>query len=153
MFGRESKAEKLKREAKQDPLSFLSVASLSAAASEARPVAERLLYDDDLRDNLRTLIEAARKILDELSDEDPRDVVARLWDDDKLRRQVEEAVQAIQQGSKRIQGKKVKTGGGGFRKVFLVTSALVAFLMLNPRTGPQARRITKDIITTLSSSD
>nr|MBA2441926.1 hypothetical protein [Rubrobacter sp.] len=116
MFGRESKAEKLKREAKQDPLSFLSVASLSAAASEARPLAERLLYDDDLRDNLRTLIEAARKILDELSDEDPRDIVARLWDDDKLRRQVEEAVQAVQQGSKRIQGKKVKTGGGGFRK-------------------------------------
>ncbi|MBA2441633.1 MAG: hypothetical protein H0V53_04425, partial [Rubrobacter sp.] len=79
--------------------------------------------------------------------------VARLWDDDKLRRQVEEAVQAVQQGSKRIQGKKVKTGGGGFRKVFLVISALVAFLMLNPRTGPQARRITKDIISTLRSSD
>ena len=106
-------------------------------------MAERLLYDDDLRDNIRVFIESARSILDEISDEEPTEIVTRLWADDKLRKQVEAAAGAAQQGSKRVRGQKVRGGGGGGRLLFLIVVAAVAFLFLNPRTGPQARDFAK----------
>ena len=121
-----------------------------AAYAGARPVAERLLYDDDLRDNIRTLIESSRKIVDELSDESPQEIVARLWDDDKVRKQVESAVGAAQEGVKRAQGKRVRSRGGSSR-LLLVLAAGTGFLFLSPRTGPQARRIVGDIVKSLRS--
>ena len=143
MFGSRSRTEKLKRSATNG-------SALAAAYAGARPVAERLLYDDDLRDNIRTLIESSRKVLDELSDESPQEIVARLWDDDKVRKQVESAVGAAQEGSKRVRGQKVRGGGGG-GKLLLVLAAGVGFLFLSPRTGPQARRIAGDIVNSLRS--
>jgi len=149
-----ARAKKLKAEAKKkgkDAAPALSGASISAAIAASRPVAERLLYDDELRDNIRTFLESSQKILDELSDEKPSQIVTRLWDDDKLRTQVESAAGAVQEGSKRVRGQNPDKGGN-FGKVFLVISAIIAFLMINPRTGPEARRITKDIYQALVSN-
>src|SRR5215213_5450484 len=50
--------------------SLVPMATLAAAYAGAKPVIERLLYDDDLRDNIRTFVEAARSIADQLSGED-----------------------------------------------------------------------------------
>ena len=149
MFGSESRAEKLKREARDG--SFVPVATLAAIYGGARPVAERLLYDDDLRDNIRTFIDSARKIYDEVSGEDLDDIVAKLWDDNKLRSQVEAAAEAVQQGSKRVRGERVRGGGGGFGTLLLIVVAALGFLFLYPKTGPQARSIAKDIIGNLRS--
>ncbi len=149
MFGRRSRAEKLKKEARNKSLG--SGLALAGAFSGARPVAERLLYDDDLRDNIRTLIEAGRKIVDEVSDEDPADVVSKLWDDPKLRREVESAVGAAQEGFKRVRGERVRGGGSGSKKLLLILLLAGGFLFLNPRTGPEARRIAGDIIGSLRS--
>src|SRR4028118_268230 len=101
----------LKEQAKGS--SLISAGTPAAAYAGAKPVAERLLYDDDLRDNLRVFIESARTIVDELSGEDPSDIVTRLWDDDKLRKQVEAAAGAAQEGTKRVRGQKGRQGGGG----------------------------------------
>ena len=141
MFGRKSRAEKLREQAGSN--SIVPLATLSAAYAGAKPLAERLLYDDDLRDNIRVFIESARSILDELSDEEPTEIVTRLWADDKLRKQVEAAAGAAQQGSKRVRGQRVREGGRGGRLLFLILIAAVAFLFLNPRTGPQARDFAK----------
>ena len=141
MFGRKSRAEKLREQAGSN--SIVPLATLSAAYAGVKPLAERLLYDDDLRDNIRVFIESARSILDELSDEEPTEIVTRLWADDKLRKQVEAAAGAVQQGSKRVRGQKVREGGRGGRLLFLILIAAVAFLFLNPRTGPQARDFAK----------
>lgn len=141
MFGRKSRAERLREQAKSN--SLIPLATLSAAYAGAKPLAERLLYDDDLRDNIRVFIESARTILDEISDEEPTDIITRLWADDKLRKQVEAAAGAAQQGSKRVRGQKVREGGRGGRLLFLLLLAGVAFLFLNPRTGPQARDFAK----------
>jgi hypothetical protein len=143
VFGSSSRTKKLKKGATNG-------SALVAAYAGARPVAERLLYDDDLRDNVRTLIESSRKILDELSDESPQDIVARLWDDDKVRKQVESAVAAAQEGTKRVRGQKVRSGGNS-GKALLVLAAGAGFLFLSPRTGPQARRIAGDIYNSLRS--
>jgi hypothetical protein len=151
VFGRKSRAERLREQAEESRL--IPVATLTAAYAGAKPVIERLLYDDELRDNIRVFIESARKILDELSGESPSEIVTRLWDDDKLRKQVEAAAGAAQQGSKRVRGEKVRSGGGGGKIVLLLLAAAVGFLFLNPRTGPQARQFARDTYGSLTSGD
>ena len=153
MFGRKSRAEKLKEQAESN--SLVPMAALSAAYAGTRPVLERLLYDDDLRDNIRTFIESARSILDELSGEDAQEIITRLWNDDKLRDQVEAAAGAASQGSRRVRGEKVRTrsGGRGGRLLFLLLAAGIAFLFLNPRTGPQARKFIGDAYGSLTSGE
>jgi len=151
VFGRKSRAERLKKQV--EDTGFVPMASLAAIYGGARPIAERLLYDDDLRDNIRVFIEAARKILDEVSDESPDKIVTRLWDDDKLRKQVEAAAGAVQQGNKRVRGEKVRDGGGGGKLLFLLISGAIGFLLLNPKTGPEVRRILGDAIGSVTSSD
>lgn len=149
MFGRKSRAEKLKEQAENR--SFVPVAAIAALLSEAKPVAERVLYDDELRDNLRTFIEAANKVYGEVSGGSPGEIVGRLWNDDKLREQIESATAAAQEGSKRVRGEKVKSGGGGGGIVFLLLAAVIGFLFLNPKTGPQARKLAQDAVNSLSS--
>ena len=152
MFGRKSRAERLKEQAESN--SLVPMATLAAAYAGAKPVIERLLYDDDLRDNIRTFIESAHSILDELSDEDPTDIITKLWDDDKLRGQVEAAVGAVSQGSKRIRGEKVRERGGrGGRLLFLLLVAAVGFLFMHPRTGPRARKFAVDTYGSLTSGE
>jgi len=130
------------------------MATLAAAYTGAKPVLERLLYDDDLRDNIRTFIESARSIVDDLSDEGPTDIITKLWDDDKLRGEVEAAAGAVSQGSKRIRGEKVrKRGGRGGRLLFLILVAAVGLLFLHPRTGPQARKFAMDTYGSLTSGE
>jgi hypothetical protein len=151
VFGRKSRAERLREQAEQN--SLIPMATLAAAYAGARPIAQRLLYDDDLRDNIRIFIESARNILDELSGEDPTDIVTRLWDDDKLRKQVEAAAGAAQEGTKRVRGQKVRTRGGGRRFFFLLLLAGVAFLFLSPKTGPQARNLAKQAYSSIASGE
>ena len=151
MFGRKSRAERLREQAQGSRL--IPVGTLTAAYAGARPVIERLLYDDELRDNIRVFIDSARRILDELSDESPGEIVTRLWDDDKLRKQVEAAAGAAQQGSKRMRGERVRSGGRGGGILLMLLLAAVGFLFLNPRTGPQARRFAKETYGSLTSSE
>ena len=86
-------------------------------------------------------------------DEEPSEIVTRLWDDDKLRRHVEAAAEAAQAGSKRVRGERVRSGGGGRRLLLLMLVAAVGFLLLNPRTGPQARKLAMDTYGSLTSGE
>ncbi|HET6884872.1 MAG TPA: hypothetical protein VFH32_01535 [Rubrobacteraceae bacterium] len=151
MFGRKSRAERLREQAESTRL--VPMAALGAAYAGARPIIERLLYDDDLRNNIRVFIESARNIIDELSDEDPSDILTRLWDDDKLRKQVEAAAEAAQEGSKRVRGERVRRSGGGGRLLLLLLVAAVGFLFLNPRTGPQARKFAREAYGSVTSGE
>jgi uncharacterized membrane-anchored protein YjiN (DUF445 family) len=151
VFGRKSRAERLRERA--DSTSLVPMATLATAYAGAKPIIERLLYDDDLRDNIRVFIESARNILDELSDEEPSEIITRLWDDDKLRKQVEAAAGAARQGSKRVRGEKVRSGGRGGRLLFLLLLAAVGFLFLSPRTGPQARQYAREAYSAISSGE
>ena len=151
MFGRKSRAERLREQAEESRL--IPVATLATAYAGAKPVIERLLYDDELRDNIRVFIESARNIINELSDEGPTDIVTRLWDDDKLRKHVEAAAGAAREGSKRVRGERVRSGGGSGGILLLLLLAAVGFLFLNPRTGPQARRFAKEAYGTLTSGE
>jgi hypothetical protein len=141
----------LKEQAEESRL--IPVATLATAYAGAKPVIERLLYDDELRDNIRVFIESARNILDELSDESPSEIVTKLWDDDKLRKHVEAAAGAAQEGSRRVRGERVRSGGGGGKFLLLLLVAAVGFLFLNPRTGPQARKFARETYGSLTSGE
>jgi hypothetical protein len=92
--------------------------------------------------------------VDQLSGDDPTDIITKLWDDDKLRRQVEAAAGAASQGSKRIRGEKVRERGGwGGRLLFLLLVAAVGFLFLHPSTGPRARKFAMDTYGSLTSGE
>jgi hypothetical protein len=145
VFGRKGLRER------SNSTSLIPTAALATAYAGTKPVLERLLYDDDLRDNIRIFIESARNILDELSDEEPTDIVARLWDDDKLRKQVEAAAGAAKEGSKRVRGEKVRSGRRGGGLLLLLLVAAVGFLFLNPKTGPQARQYAREAYSAISS--
>ena len=151
MFGRKSRAERLREQAEESRL--IPVATLAAAYAGAKPVIERLLYDDELRDNIRVFIESARKILDDLSDESPSEIVTKLWDDDKLRKHVEAAAEAAQEGSKRVRGERVRSGGGSGKILLLLLVAAVGFLFFNPKTGPQARQFARETYGSLTSGE
>lgn len=139
MFGRKSRAERIKEEARNR--SLISGATLATAFDGAKPIAERLLYDDELRDNIRTFIESARKIWDEISDESPTEIVTKLWDDDKLRREIEAAAEAVQEGATRLQGQKVRKGGFAGKLLLVLALLGIGYLFINPKTGPEARRL------------
>ena len=155
MFGRKSRAERLREEARQrSPIPGAALAAagstLVSAYGEVRPIAERLLNDEDLQDNIRTFIESARNILDELSGEGPTEIASRLWDDNKLRKEVETAAEAAKEGVKRARGERVGGRGLSFGMLLLILGG-VGFLFLNPKTGPEARRIAKEAFETLRS--
>jgi hypothetical protein len=149
-FFRRATAETVRREARG--ASFVPSAALGAAYGGAKPVVERLLYDDELRDNIRTFIASANNIFDELSGESPTEIIDKLWDNNKLRREVETAVEAAQEGAKRIRGQKVRGGGSGKRLLVLaLVGGGVGFLFLNPKTGPEARRLAGEAFEALRS--
>ena len=155
MFGRKSRAERLREEALQrSPVPGAALAAagstLVSAYGEVRPIAERLLNDQDLQDNIRTFIESARNILDELSGEGPTEIASRLWDDNKLRKEVETAAEAAKEGVKRARGERVGGRGISFGMLLLILAG-VGFLFLNPKTGPEARRIARETFDTLRS--
>lgn len=151
MFGRkiQSRTERLKMQAGQSR--YVPTEALSGGIATARPIIERLLYDDELRDDIREFMQSASRVADHLSGGDAREIVNKIWDDENVRRDIENATQRAQTGAKRIQGQKVKgsgdSGGGlSFGTAFLGVSALTAFLMLNPKTGPAARQYVKEAI-------
>ena len=155
MFGRKSRAERLREEALQrSPVPGAALAAagstLVSAYGEVRPITERLLNDEDLQDNIRTFIESARNILDELSGEGPTEIASRLWDDNKLRKEVETAAEAAKEGVKRARGERVGGRGLSLGMLLLILGG-VGFLFLNPKTGPEARRIAKEAFDTLRS--
>ncbi|MGH3089687.1 MAG: hypothetical protein ACRDSJ_20570 [Rubrobacteraceae bacterium] len=149
MFGRKSRREKLKEQA--EARSLIPLSAIAGVYTSAKPILERLLNDDDLRDNVRDLIEALKDIADDVADEKPQDILARLWDDDKLRKHIEAAAGAAQEGSKRVRGEKVKEGGGGKWMLLLIGGA-AAFLFLSPQTGPEARRLARETFSAITSS-
>ncbi|MDQ3638250.1 MAG: hypothetical protein M3426_09685, partial [Actinomycetota bacterium] len=82
---------------------------------------------------------------------EPTEIVAKLWDDPKLRKEIEAAVEAVQEGSRRMRGQRVRGGRRSGKFLLLLLLAGGAFLFLSPRTGPEARRIAGDVIGSLRS--
>lgn len=155
MFGRKSRAEQLKEQAEYEAKTHLPLATMAAAAAGARPILERLLYDDDLRRNIQDLVESLQDVTHEVKGERPRDVLSRLWDDDNLRGSLESASVAARSGGQRLRGDSFieeEKGGKGRKLFWLVVLGGLAYLFFSPKTGVEARRLVKETIGALTSN-
>jgi hypothetical protein len=100
-------------------------ADVAGAVSAARsnPYVQRVIEDDDLRDNMRVAFEAARDAYERLANgKTPRKVIA---DDKKFHKDLQTAAEALKQAgtSLREGPKKRRRSGGLGRKLFVLLVA------------------------------
>ena len=110
---------------KRDCMAKKKKAAAAAGAVEAartNPYVQRVIEDDDLRDNVRVAFEAARDAYDRLSNgKTPTKV---LTDDKKFHKDLQTAAEALKDaGSSLRDGPKKKRKGGFGRKLVLLAVA------------------------------
>lgn len=95
------------------------------AAETARPYVQRLIEDDQLRDEIKQAFDAARSAYDRASDKgSPMDAL----EDDKLHRELKTAAESLRSATEALkEPEKTKSGGPGFFHLVLV--AIVAAIL------------------------
>jgi hypothetical protein len=99
-----------------------AAAAGAVTAARSNPYVQRVIEDDDLRDNVRVAFEAARDAYERLSNgKTPVKVIA---DDKKFHKDLQTAAEALKDaGSSLRQGPKRKRSGGLGRKLFVLAVA------------------------------
>jgi len=96
----------------------------AAKAAKENPYVQRIVEDDDLRDNVVQAYESARSAIERLSN--GKSPTKSIFDDKKFQKDVREAAEALRDATVALReapGKKSGGGGGFFRKVLLVSVA------------------------------
>lgn len=100
-------------------------AKAGSAADTARPYVQRLIEDDELRDNLRRAYDSAQDAYGRASGaKRPSDVL----EDKKLQKDLRHASESLRAASDALREPEKKSGGGGFGKLLLIAivGAIVA---------------------------
>jgi hypothetical protein len=93
-------------------------AGAAGAAATATPYVQRLMQDDELRDNLRTAFESGRDAFDRLSN--GKGPAKALLDDKKLHKNLKNAADSLRDASEALrEGPKRKRKGGLGRLIML----------------------------------
>jgi hypothetical protein len=99
-----------------------AAAAGAVEAARTNPYVQRVIEDDDLRDNVRVAFEAARDAYERLSS--GKATAKTLTDDKKFHKDLQKAAEALKDaGSSLRQGPKKKRKGGFGRKLLLLTVA------------------------------
>jgi hypothetical protein len=105
----------------------VAAATGAVATAKSNPYVQRVIQDDELRDNVRVAFEAARHAYDRLSNgKSPAKVVT---DDKKFQKDVRAAAEALREAGAALRKgpkKKKRKGGLGRKLVLLVVAAGVA---------------------------
>jgi adenylosuccinate synthase len=75
-------------------------------AARSNPYVQRIVEDDELRDNLRTAYESARKAYERMSN--GKGPVKALTDDKKTQRELKEAASSLKSAAETLRGAKAK---------------------------------------------
>jgi hypothetical protein len=104
--------------------------------SDAKPYVTRALQDEEVRENVKSAIAAAREIYDELvGGRRPTAVAARVATDKDIQDNLRSAIDDLKKAANKVQGKKEHTS----RNATLLLTGIVLGILFNPVTGPQAR--------------
>ena len=107
----------------------------------ARPYVKRALEDEEVRENVKSAIAAAREIYDELIvGRRPSAMAARFATDQDIQDNLRSAIDDLKNAADRVQGKSEHTA----RNALLLLTGIVLGLLFNPVTGPQTRRWVSD---------
>ena len=91
-------------------------AKAESAAETARPYVQRLIEDEELRDNLREAYEAGRDAYSRASGSKP----AELLDDKKLQKDLKTASDSLRAASDALRHPEKQKSGHGFAKLVLI---------------------------------
>lgn len=104
--------------------------------SDAKPYVARALQDEEVRENVKSAIAAAREIYDELvGGRRPTAVAARVATDKEIQDNLRSAIDDLKKAASRVQGKKEHSS----RNATLLMTGIVLGVLFNPVTGPQTR--------------
>src|SRR3954452_15848638 len=105
----------------------------AAKAAKNSPYVQRLVEDDELRENLAQAYESAHSAIDRLSN--GKSPTKAIFDDKKLQKETRQAAEAIRDASLALheapKRSKPKSGGGFNRKVLLLGVAAGLALALS----------------------
>lgn len=104
--------------------------------ADAKPYVTRALQDEEVRENVKSAIAAAREIYDELVvGRRPSVVAARVATDKEIQDNLRSAIEDLKKAANKVQGKKEHSS----RNATLLLSGIVLGVLFNPLTGPQTR--------------
>lgn len=116
------------------------MARYAGTASAVAPIVRRLARDDELRDDLRVVLEAARKLYDDLSSEEPLKITRKIFTDTDVRKQIDKALEAIEDAGSLV--RQARTPNRAWLGWLIAGGVIggVAALFFTPKTGPTMRR-------------
>jgi hypothetical protein len=110
-------------------------------ANDARPYIERAFKDEKVREDVKSAINTARGIYDELLGGRAFGVAAtKVATDKDIQQQLRDAIDDLRDAADRVQGKD----SHGVRNTTLLFTGIVLGVLFNPVTGPGARRWLQD---------
>jgi hypothetical protein len=116
---------------------------ISDRAEKARPYVERAFKDENVRENVKSALLAARTVYDELlAGRGVTTVATRVATDKEIQDSLRKAIEELRTAADRVQGKKESHTG---RNLLLLTGIAIGILY-NPVTGPATRQWLKELI-------
>jgi hypothetical protein len=90
----------------------------AAQAARHNPYVQRVVEDDELRDNLRTAYDSAKKAYERMSN--GKGPAKALLDDKKTQKELKEAASSLKEAADSLRGAKKKKSGGGLGRKLLI---------------------------------
>jgi hypothetical protein len=102
-------------------------AGKAAAGARGNPYVQRLIEDEDLRENVRSAVDSARHAYKRMSNGKPP--AKALMEDKKLQRDLKDATESLREAADQIRGKRRKKRHRGRRMLLLLIVAGIGVMI------------------------
>jgi len=116
---------------------------VAIAALSAKPIVERALRDEELRDNIRNAYTSARAVYAELaSRRRVADAASQLANDKDVQDDLRNAIEELRNAANRVQRVRHQPDPGrAARNTLLLFTGIALGILFNPITGPSVRKL------------